>query len=271
MPIRILRSFIEQILPHSSMTQVNKQTNKQTHRIPLRLLSSFIAQVSIFDVHDRLVDDSHLVSSLPPHNHSSSSSSSSPIPLRFTLVNTVTSLAHCPCASSPSLLSTRAREQRLTSSASPNLIRRETIDRTLSTCALLHKRPASPLSPCLSTPPFDSCASTSMSMSIVNLLSPPSSHSSFLMDNNNNKNNATGVDTALQQQQAMIDEITSQFGEICPPLPKKTRKRATNKAVRLSLPSSLASSNAPLDLSVKKRASPSPSSFFPAQTKWIRT
>ena len=102
-------------------------------------------------------------------------------------------------------------------------------------------------------------------MSIVNLLSPPSSHSSFLMDSNN-----TGVDVAMQQQQAMIDEITSQFGEICPPLPKKTRKRATNKVARLSLPSSLPS-NAPLDLSVKKRASPSSSSFFPAQTKWIKT
>ena len=30
MPISILRSFIQQILPHSSLTQVNTQTNKQT-------------------------------------------------------------------------------------------------------------------------------------------------------------------------------------------------------------------------------------------------
>ena len=94
-----------------------------------------------------------------------------------------------------------------------------------------------------------SCASElSNSISIVNLLTPPSSSStssSYLIENNLN-------------DQSIIDEITSQFGEICPPLPKKSRNRLSKKLL------STYSSNVPLDLSLKKR--PSSFDFFCSQT-----
>jgi hypothetical protein len=62
--------------------------------------------------------------------------------------------------------------------------------------------------------------------------------------------------------QSIIDEITSQFGEICPPLPKKSRNRLSKKVI------STYSSNLPLDLTLKKRSS---FDSFSSQTKWIKT
>jgi hypothetical protein len=86
----------------------------------------------------------------------------------------------------------------------------------------------------------------------VNLLTPPLSHSSP----------SYAIESSLNDQ-SIIDEITSQFGEICPPLRKKSRNRISKKVV------STYSSNLPLDLSVKKR--PSPFDLFSSQTKWIKT
>jgi hypothetical protein len=89
------------------------------------------------------------------------------------------------------------------------------------------------------------------SISIVNLLTPPLSHSSFMIEN------------FVDSNQSIIDEITSQFGEICPPTipPKKPRNR---------LPKKIVSSNVPLDLSLKKRPSPT-YDLYSSQTKWIKT
>jgi len=177
MPIRILRSYIEQVLPHSPMTQV-----------------------SIYDSNDRLLNDSIRLKDL------SSSTSSSHIPLRFTMMNTVTSFGHCLCSSPSSPI-------KISSSFSPTIIRRETINRTLSTC------------PLVPTPPHSPSSSTSISpiisknpMPIVNLLTPPSpSHySSFLIDN---------IVETNTNDQSIIDKITSEFGEICPSLPPLKPKR----------------------------------------------
>jgi hypothetical protein len=136
-------------------------------------------------------------------------------------------------------------------SFSPPIIQRETIDQTLSTCSLVQTT-SSVYSPCLSSsPPSESSSSLSNSMSIVNLLTPPTScHSSFFIEN------------PLITNQSIIDEITSQFGEICPPLPKKNRNRLSKKVI------STYSSNLPLDLSLKKRSS---FDSFSSQTKWIKT
>jgi hypothetical protein len=176
----------------------------------------------------------------------SSSSSSSHISLRFTMMNTVTSFGHCLCSSPSSPIKN-------SSSFSPTIIRRETINRTLSTC------------PLIPTPPHSPTSSTSISpiisknpMPIVNLLTPPSpSHySSFLIDNivESNSNN-----------QSIIDKITSEFGEICPSLPplKPKRQRIFKKII--PKPSS---SDIPLDLTIKKR----PLSFdlFSIQSKWLK-
>ncbi|CAF4431093.1 unnamed protein product, partial [Adineta steineri] len=118
MPIAILRSYIQQILPHSSITQV-----------------------SFYDSNDRLLQDSHLLSSLK-----STTSLSLHIPIRFTLFNTITSLAHCSC-SLPSTPSIQQQQQ----SCSPTIIQRQTIDQTLSTCSLIQTTSSSTYSPCLSS------------------------------------------------------------------------------------------------------------------------
>ncbi|CAF4371362.1 unnamed protein product, partial [Adineta steineri] len=144
MPIAILRSYIQQILPHSSITQV-----------------------SFYDSNDRLLQDSHLLSSLK------STASCLHIPIRFTLFNTITSLAHCSC-SSPS--STPFIQQQ---SCSPTVIQRQTIDQTLSTCSLIQTTSSSTYSPCLSSSsPDESSPTSSNSISIVNLLTPPPTSSS---------------------------------------------------------------------------------------------
>ena len=238
MPIAILRSYIQQILPHSSMTQVNIST---FHSCPLSFL--FIRQVSLFDSNDRLLND-------VDHLHSLKNTTSfTHIPIRFTMFNTITSLGHCSCSSS----STAAIEQKASSSSSPTIIGRETIDQTLSTCPLIPPVTRSTLvySPCFSSSPSPPSNESSLnSISIVNLLTPPLSHSSFMIEN------------FVDSNQSIIDEITSQFGEICPPaIPlKKPRNR---------LPKKLASSNVPLDLSLKKRPSSS-YDLYSSQTKWIK-
>ncbi|CAF4131822.1 unnamed protein product, partial [Adineta steineri] len=91
---------------------------------------------------------------------------------------------------------------------------------------------------------------------------PPSSHSShssFMIE--------TLVDSNhLMNDERIINEITSQFGEICPPLPKKSRNRLSKKVI------STYPSNTPLDLSIKKRPSSSSSfTLFSSQPKWIKT
>jgi len=95
-------------------------------------------------------------------------------------------------------------------------------------------------------------------MSIINLLTPPSSthYSSFLIDN---------IVESNSNQQSIIDKITSEFGEICPSLPplKPKRQRIFKKIIPKSV-----SSDIPLDLTIKKR----PSSFdlFSIQSKWLK-
>jgi hypothetical protein len=132
------------------------------------------------------------------------------------------------------------------SSSSPTIIKQETIDRTLSTCSFAQP---TPISPCLSSL---SSIESPHSISIVNLLTPPSS----LIENL--------TDSTTVNDQSIIDEITSQFGEICPPLPKKVRYRLPKKVV------STLSTNLPLDLSLKKRRPPS-FDLFSSQAKWIKT
>jgi hypothetical protein len=218
MPIAILRSYIQQILPHSSMTQV-----------------------SLFDSNDRLLNDVDLLHSLK------NTTSSTHIPIRFTLFNTITSLAHCLCSSSSPMI-----EQKISSSSSsPTIIKRETIDQTLSTCSLIPPPTSTCVySPCLSSSPLSN-ESLSNSISIVNLLTPPFSHSSFLIEN------------LVDSNQSIIDEITSQFGEICPSVVIPTKKN------RNHLSKKVISSNLPLDLSLKKRSS-SAYDLFSSQTKWIK-
>ncbi|CAF2991766.1 unnamed protein product [Rotaria sp. Silwood2] len=230
MPIAILRSFIQQILPHSSMTQV-----------------------LFYDSNDNLLKDSDLISSLKKTT-TTASSSSLHIPIRFTLFNKITSFGHCLCSSSS------LEDKNESFSFNPKIIKRETMDKTLSTCSIIS---TSSISPCLSSSSSSSLLLSSFpnelsnSISIVNLLTPPtSSNSSFLIENIVHTNNI--------DNQTIIDEITSKFGEICPPLPKKGRNRLSKKLV-----SSSYSSNLPLDLSLKKR--PSPFDFFSLQTKWIKT
>ncbi|CAF1153457.1 unnamed protein product [Rotaria sordida] len=217
MPISILRSFIQQILPHSSMTQV-----------------------SFYDSNNHLLKDSDLVSSLK-------TTTSLHIPIRFTLFNKITSFGHCLCSSSSSI----ENKKNESFSFNSNIIKYETIDKILSTCSMISTR--STISPCLSSSSNDLSNSIS---SIVNLLTPPSSNSSFLIENI--------VDTNNINNQTIIDEITSKFGEICPPLRKKGRNRLSKKLILSSY-----SSNLPLDLSLKKR--PASFDFFSSQTKWIKT
>jgi hypothetical protein len=178
---------------------------------------------------------------------SSTSSLSSHIPLRFTMMNTVTSFGHCLCSSPSSPIKNSSL------SFSPTIIRRETINRTLSTCPLVPTPPHSPTSSTSISPIV-----SKNSMSIVNLLTPPSpSHySSFLIDN---------IVESNPNDQSIIDKITSEFGEICPSLPplKPKRQRIFKKII--PKPSS---SDIPLDLTIKKR----PSSFdlFSIQSKWLK-
>jgi len=241
MPIAILRSYIQQILPHSSMTQVNITFHSISYNSLLLLL--LLYQVSLYDSNDRLLKDSDLLRSLK------NTTSSIHIPIRFTLFNTITSFGHCLCSSS-----SIQQKTSFSSSSSPTIIKRETMDQTLSTCSLIPPTSTSTFvySPCLSSSPPSN--EISNSISIVNLLTPPLSHSSFLIEN------------IVDSNQSIIDEITSKFGEICPPLPtKKSRTRLSKKVV------STYSSNIPLDLSLKKRPSSSSFDIFSSQTKWIKT
>jgi hypothetical protein len=95
------------------------------------------------------------------------------------MINTITSLAHCSCLSSP--IDTRL-------SSLPSIIQRETIDQILSTCSIAQTTvPSSPSS--LSS--TDTCQ--------------PNIRSSFL------------IDTELDE--STMDLITSEFGEICSDYP----------------------------------------------------
>lgn len=156
------------------------------------------------------------------------------------MINTITSLGHCVCVS-PS--SSSVDKNRF--SSSPVLIRRETINRTLSTCPLI---PTPPHSPASSLSPIP----TEYPMPIVNLLTPPSpvSYSSFLIDNL--------VESTTDQ--SIIDQITSEFGEICP-LIKPKRARLVKKLMPKAVES-------PLDLTLKKR--PPPFDLFSTQSKWLK-
>ena len=155
------------------------------------------------------------------------------IPIRFTLINRLTSFGHCLCSSF-------SIDNDISSSISyPKIIHHQSIDQILSTCSLISQTTI--FSPCLSSSPI---SETSNSISVVNLLTPPLSHSSssssFFIEN-----------IIPSDNRSIIDEITSQFGEICPPLPKKRRNRSTKKLT------SILDHHLPLDLSFKKR----PSSF----------
>ncbi|CAF5087873.1 unnamed protein product, partial [Rotaria sp. Silwood1] len=148
------------------------------------------------------------------------------IPIRFTLFNRITSLGHCLCSS---LSSSSIQQKTLSYSSSSTIIKRETIDQILSTCSLIPPPSSSVILPCLSLSSYPS--ELSNSISIVNLLTPPLSHSSSSYLNENNLND-----------QSIFDEITSQFAY---------------------------SSYLPLDLSLKNR--PLSFDLFSSQTKWIKT
>lgn len=95
------------------------------------------------------------------------------------MINTVTSLAHCSCLSSP--IDTHL-------SSLPNIIQPETIDQILSTCSIAQTTvPPSPSS--LSS--IDTCQ--------------PFIRSSFQIDSD--------------PDESTMDLITSEFGEICPDYP----------------------------------------------------
>ncbi|CAF1220404.1 unnamed protein product [Adineta steineri] len=164
MPIRSIRSFIETILPYSKMIKV-----------------------SIFDINNRLLKDSDRLYSL---KHTCSSSNY--IPLRFTLTNTITSLANCSCIS-PSMESN--------SSSLPTIIEQESINQILSTCAITQQ--TSGFSTNLSSLPLSDRSKTTQDF--VNVLQP------------------LPVDIGLDLNQEMIDRITTEFGEICPSLPTLKR------------------------------------------------
>jgi hypothetical protein len=206
MPIRILRLFIETVLPHSSMIKVII-TNKI-----MKFLFSY-SQVSMFDLNDRLLKDSDRLRSLK-HTRSSSNY----IPIRFTLINTVTSLANCSCLLPPIEYG---------SSSSPTIIQQDTIDQILSTCSITQQ--TSTLSPYLS------------SIGSVNRLTPTSLQIDDL-------------------DEATMDRITSQYGEICSPLPESKYYRNIHDY----------SLDIPLDLSMKKHSLSSLDSLS-SQTKWIKT
>lgn len=198
-------------------------------------------QVSIYDSTDRLLSDSDRLKDF-------SISSNSHLALRFTLMNTITSLGHCVCASSSSSTSSSFASSS-SSSSTPTVIQRETINRTLSTCPLV---PTPPHSPRSSVSPIRD----ESPVSIVNLLTPPSpptQNSSFLIEN---------LVESSSTDPSLIDQITSEFGEICP-----TIKPKRQRLVKKSLPKSF-SSDFPLDLTMKKR----PSSFdlFSTQSKWLK-
>lgn len=138
------------------------------------------------------------------------------------MLNTITSLTHCSCLSPPI-------EDDL--SSSPTIIQQETIEQILSTCSITQQ--TSSISPCLSSfsPP-----SPHRSIGICNLLTP----SSFLID--------------CEPDESMMDQITSEFGEICPPL-SKSKRYCVSQEFSLDIP---------LDLSMKKHP-------LSSQTNWLRT
>ena len=189
MPIRFIRLFIEKILFHSPMTKVihiSEKRNKESF-----ILSIVLFQISIFDSNDRLLKDSDRLRSL---KHSCSSSPLFHIPLRFTLMNTVTSLTNCSCLSS-------SIEHNSSSSSSPSIIQRENIEEILSTCSLAQQTTS--YSSCLFSPLISNRFPSHLEVS-THLSSTP-----FV-----NKGD---------REELTIDQILAEFGEICPPIPKRSR------------------------------------------------
>lgn len=287
MPISILRSFIQQILPHSSTTQVNRHILLSID-MPLYSLIYHRLKVSIYDAHDQLLDDTVRVGSLKQATTSSTqcSPSSSPfhIPIRFTMINTITSIAHCTCLTASTLFSLPTKnDATVTSITQPNIIHKDSLRRALSTCTVptpsitsTHSR-SSLLSPCSSFSPPSSSSPTSTEptnlIPIVNLLSPPvSSASSSSSPSCPSSLRIDQLVESVSKNPSIIDEITLQFGEICPPLTKKRRSRGTVKSrTTPSITMTDTSNQYPLDLTTKKRPIPSTFDSHPTQSKWIGT
>ncbi|CAM4894139.1 unnamed protein product [Rotaria socialis] len=162
MSIRILRLLIERILFYSPTTKV-----------------------SIFDSNDRLLKDSDRLRSL---KRIYSSSPSYCIPIRFALMNNVTSFANCSCLS-PSI------ELNSSSSSLPTIIRQESIDKILSTCSIISQTPSLP--------------SRVLSLSSQNFSYSQNNTSSRFIDSN--------------QDMQLINQRISEFGDIS--LPSIKRKQ----------------------------------------------
>lgn len=124
MPIAALRCFIQTTLSLSPKIQV-KIPEMFDFPHPLGFSPILLLQVSIFDVNNRLLKDSHRLSSL---RHTTSSASFDHIPLRLELVNPHTSVGHCRCSNT------------LNDSPLSELITSECIDQILSTIPLTFVR-----------------------------------------------------------------------------------------------------------------------------------
>ena len=154
MPIAALRRFIQTTLSLSPKIQVKiPEIFDFPHPVGF---SPLLLQVSIFDGNNRLLKDSHRLSSL---RHTASSASFDHIPLRLELINPHTSIGHCRCSNT------------LNDSSLSELITSDCIDQILSTIPLTFVRSS---------------------------LSPTSS----------------SRDSGLSE--SMLDDITSNFGEIFP-------------------------------------------------------
>lgn len=199
------------------------------------------------------------------------------------MINTITSIAHCTCLTASPLSSLPTTNDAIvTSITTPNIIHKDSLHRALSTCTVptpcinsTHTR--SLLSPCSSfSPPSSSSPTTTEPTNlipIVNLLSPPvSSASSSSSPPCPSSLRIDQLVESVSKNPSIIDEITSQFGEICPPLTKKRRSRGTVKSrMTSSMTMNDTSNQYPLDLTMKKRPLPSTFDSHPTQSKWIET
>ncbi|CAF1472932.1 unnamed protein product [Rotaria magnacalcarata] len=192
MSIRILRLLIERILLYSPTTQV-----------------------SIFDSHDRLLKDSDRLRSL---KRICSSSPSYCIPIRFALMNNVTSFANCSCLS-PSI------ELNSSSSSLPTIIRQESIEQILSTCSIISQIPSLP--------------SRLLSLSSQNFSNNP-------MNFSYSQNNTSLKFIDSNQNMQLINQRISEFGDISSTLMKRKQYDEPKTII------SEISLDIPLDLTIKK-------------------
>ncbi|CAF2522134.1 unnamed protein product [Rotaria sp. Silwood2] len=205
----------------NALIQFTRRYLKCQSSMPIRIIRLFIeaslyhsptTEVSIFDSNNRLLKDSDRLRSLTDK----CSSSSNYISLRFQLINNVTSLPNCSCLSS-------SIEHNSSSSSLPKIIQQENIEQILSTCSIAQQP--------------SSCLSSSSS---PNLFHNPIEISNLA------KSTSFFIDSILNI--SMINEITSEFGEICVPLKKRKRYYAPTEIIpELSL-------DIPLDLRVKKHS-----------------